>query len=89
MNSVGSIWRQYEPLPDSDDDGSDSDPEEDDPAAEDEEDEEYEQNGGKRRSLGEGDRVAGKRRRVDREVMQSSTLPCYEILMHSQSGHGE
>ncbi|KAJ7273195.1 CDC45-like protein [Mycena rebaudengoi] len=57
----------YEPLPDSDDDGSDSDPEEDDPAAEDEEDEEYEQNGGKRRSLGEGDRVAGKRRRVDRE----------------------
>ncbi|KAJ7074280.1 CDC45-like protein [Mycena amicta] len=52
----------YEPHPDSDD--SDS---EDDQPQEDDDDDEYEQTSGKRRSLGDGDRVAGKRPRVDRE----------------------
>ncbi|KAJ7632171.1 CDC45-like protein [Roridomyces roridus] len=55
----------YEPLPDSDDD-SDQD-EEPEPEEEDEDDdEEYEQRSGKRRSLGDGDRV-GKRQRVEKE----------------------
>ncbi|KAF7295344.1 Cell division control protein 45 [Mycena indigotica] len=51
----------YEPHPDSDDSDSDEDDEE---VEEDEED--YEQTSGKRRSLGDGERAGGKRRRVDR-----------------------
>ncbi|KAJ7118712.1 CDC45 family [Mycena epipterygia] len=59
----------YEPLPDSDDEDSESEPEEEEPEREDDDgdEEDYEQNGGKRRSLGDGERTAGKRQRVDKE----------------------
>ncbi|KAJ7168247.1 CDC45-like protein [Mycena crocata] len=63
----------YEPLPDSDDDNSDSDSDEPPIDDDDDEEEEYEQNGGKRRSLGDGDRAAGKRQRVDKEQPRRMT----------------
>lgn len=53
----------YEPEPDSDEEDNSDD---DDPSLEDDEDEEdYDQQPGKRRSLGEGERKSGKRRRID------------------------
>ncbi|KAJ7470263.1 CDC45-like protein [Mycena latifolia] len=73
----------YEPLPDSDDDNSDLDSDDEDPPREDddEDEEEYEQNGGKRRSLGDGERTAGKRQRVDKERPRRMTRDEHE--MHS------
>ncbi|KAJ7771680.1 CDC45-like protein [Mycena metata] len=71
----------YEPPPDSDDENSDYDSE-DERARDDEEDEEdYEQTSGKRRSLGDGDRAAGKRQRVDKERPRRMTRDEHE--MHS------
>ncbi|KAJ6488576.1 CDC45-like protein [Mycena vitilis] len=71
----------YEPLPDSDDENSDSDSEEEEPQRDDVDDDEedYEQNAGKRRSLGEGDRSAGKRQRVDKERPRRMTRDEHEM----------
>ncbi|KAJ7445701.1 CDC45-like protein [Mycena galericulata] len=70
----------YEPLPDSDDENSDSDSEgEPERDEENEDDEDYEQRSGKRRSLGDGDRAAGKRQRVDKERPQRMTRDQHEI----------
>ncbi|KAJ7724088.1 CDC45-like protein [Mycena maculata] len=72
----------YEPLPDSDDENSDSDSEEGEHERdEDEDNEDYEQSGGKRRSLGDGDRAGGKRQRVDKERPRRMTRDEHE--MHS------
>ncbi|KAJ7197149.1 CDC45-like protein [Mycena pura] len=57
----------YEPLPGSDDESDSEEEAEDVDPPEDDDDDEYEHTGGKRRSLGDGDRSAGKRQRVNGE----------------------
>ncbi|CAK5279352.1 unnamed protein product [Mycena citricolor] len=57
----------YEPPPDSDEEDEELDNEDEDDNEAEGEDEEYEQTSGKRRSLGDGERVSGKRQRLDKE----------------------
>ncbi|KAJ7090295.1 CDC45-like protein [Mycena belliarum] len=72
----------YEPLPDSEEDDSESESDgEGEPARGDEDEEEYEQSSGKRRSLGDGDRIAGKRQRIDKERPRRMTRDEHD--MHS------